>query len=680
MPPAHGSTTKATLVTPPEASDDDLVTITDISKISGAARPTVSNWKRRHSNFPEPAGKGAKGPLFRRTEILQWLSDNNKFPAAPVSAPKPVESKAARAAWGRAVDQLRGRMPWPQLVSIVLAALSERPVPDHGSLLDAASDDLASARDQLSAQERLEAAQDLLAALSQEPREAIHLTPAPVARLMASLLGSRASAYDPACGLGVGLGAAASAGLVRSVLGQDINSLTAESCRAYLQLVGVDAEIHAGDSLTDDRFAGKQFPGILAAPPMGQRLAPNTISDADPRWAFATPTRNADEAWIQHVLHHLEPGGRAVMQVASGVLSSAGNMRQLRASLLRAGHLRAVIQLPAGAAAGTQVATALIVLERPRELVMSPQVLIADPGLPELRRENWNPEDTDDIASTVRTWLDSTEPASQLSNSYRVVDLHELADGDFDLTPRRLLLPTAAEHRSLTEINADLDRAAQAAAAAADRLQGHVAGLRAAAPEQPQPQPRRPLGSIPGLRVERAMKPRQLADTGTVPVHTPRTVITKEPPTQFLPDDIETDAQPRVQPGDVLLVIDGPALGETHVVAEPLVASQHFAVIHTSATSLDPRVLAQWLRSSEAQARLEQIAVGTTLRRVSLKDVRSLQVPVPDRQIQERIGELHDRLDQLRSAGAAIQAQIDELLGLAADAVAAALPAAAEGC
>ena len=665
-------------MTPPDAPDEDLVTITEISKIVGAARPTVSNWKRRHEDFPEPAGKGAKGPLFRRTEILHWLTVNDKLPHASAPSSDRAGSSAGRTAWRNALDRLRGRMAWPQLVSTALAVLAERPAPDHGSLLDTPPDDLAAARDQLNAPERLEAAEDLLTALAQESRGVPHLTPGPVARLMAALLGKRTSVYDPACGLGVGLGAAASAGQTRSVVGQEVNELAAESARAYLQLIGGDAEIYTGNSLTDDRFAGQQFPGIVAAPPMSQRLPADTISDADPRWAFVTPTRNADEAWIQHVLHHLEPGGRAVMQVASGVLFSAGNTRQLRASLLRAGHLRAVIQLPAGAAAGTQTATALIVLERPRDLVMSPQVLVADPELPPLNRDRWDPADTDPVAATVRSWLDAAEPTPQLPDGYRLVDLQELADGDFDLTPRRLLFLTPAEQRPRDEIRADLDRAAQAAATAADRLQRHLAGLHAATPEQPQAQRRQPLDSIPGLRIERGLKLQQLADTGTVPVHTPRTLATSELPTQFLPDEIGPDAQPRVHPGDVLLVIDGPGLGLVHLAAEPLVASHHFAVIHTSASGLDPRFLAQWLRGSEVQARLEQVTVGTTLRRVALKDVRDLHVPVPELQVQERIGELHDQLDHLRASGAAVQAQLDELLALAADTVEAAVPASPE--
>jgi SAM-dependent methyltransferase/predicted DNA-binding transcriptional regulator AlpA len=659
-------------VTPPEAPDDDLVTITEISKIAGTARPTVSNWKRRHDDFPEPAGKGAKGPLFRRNEILQWLTENKKLSQASAATPDQTGSKAARTTWFHALDQLRGQMPWPELVVLALGVLAGRPAADHGSLLDTTPADLAAARDQLGAQDRLAAAHDLIAALADE-----RLTPRPVARLMAELLGPRGSVYDPACGLGVALGASVEAGHTNSVFGQDINDVTAESARAYLQLVGAGAEIRVGDSLTDDRFAGEQFGGIVAAPPLGQRLPPDTISDADPRWAFVTPTRNADEAWIQHILHHLEPGGRAVMQVASGALFSAGNMRQLRASLLRAGHLRAVVQLPAGAAAGTQVATALIVLERPRDLVMAPQVLISDPQLPPLTRSTWSAEDIDAIAATARPWLDGDEAPDPLPSGYRVVDLQELAEVDFDLTPRRLLLPPADDQRPLKEIRTDLDRVAQAATTAADSLQRHLASLLSATPKRPRPQHRQPLDSIPGVRVERGMKPRQLADIGTVPVHTPRTLATTEPPTQFLPDDIGS-VQPRVHPGDVLLVIDGPGLGEVHVVSEPMVASHHFAVIRISTAGPDPRFLAQWLRGSEAQARLEQVAVGTTLRRVALKDIRDLQIPVPEHQVQEQIGELHDQIDQLRTAGAAVRAQLDELVGLAADAVAAALPPTTE--
>ena len=714
-------------MTPPERPDDDLLTITQISKLVGVARPTVSNWKRRHDDFPDPADPDEKRPKYHRSEVLTWLAANSRIlsdtttqplpgtgePAArgprdgtaaddkttkrPRGGPTPAArgSRASRPrnratpssdaskpagrgsrAWADAVQRLRDVMAPAQLLSVLLSTLADRPMPDHGSLLDAPPDELLAARNALTADERLAAARQLLVTSSDARHSAVHLTPRPVAQLMAALMGPRSATYDPASGFGALLAEAAAAGPT-TLHGQEINELTAESSRAYLQLNGVEADVRTGNSLYDDRFIGQQFPGILAAPPFGQRLDLEHISTADPRWAFVTPTRNADEAWIQHVLHHLEPGGCAVMQVAPTVLASPGNLGQLRVSLLRSGHLRAVIQLPAGCVYGVhpQFLTALIVLERTQNLMLAPDVLVAAPDLPGLDRATWTPTDIESTANTVRQWLDTNNGSAALPAGYRSVALEELSELDFDLTPRRLLTSTTVQHPPLEDIRTDLTREVAAANTAADDLRQHLLAVQPATPDQQQSTPRHPLASVPGVHVERAMRPQRLADSGATPVHTPRTLAAGDPPTQFLPETEQTDGDPpSTQPGDLLVVIDGPQLGEVYLTDEPIVASSHFAVIKLNHSELDPRYVALWLAGVEAQSRLQRAAVGTTLRRIALKDLRQLPIPIPDRATQQQIGQLRDHLATLDRTGHAIRSSIDSITELAAAAVAAALP------
>ena len=50
-----------------------LVTATEIAQLAGVTRATVSNWRRRHPDFPSPAD-GARGrPVFDLAAIQKWL-------------------------------------------------------------------------------------------------------------------------------------------------------------------------------------------------------------------------------------------------------------------------------------------------------------------------------------------------------------------------------------------------------------------------------------------------------------------------------------------------------------------------------------------------------------------------------------------------------------------------------
>ena len=87
----------------------------------------------------------------------------------------------------------------------------------------------------------------------------------------------------------------------------------------------------------------------------------------DARWHYGDPPQgNANYAWLQHMLHHLKPGGRAAVIVPDGVLfGSSKAHKDLRRLLVEENKLDAVIKLPSGVFrpyAG--VSTAILVFTR----------------------------------------------------------------------------------------------------------------------------------------------------------------------------------------------------------------------------------------------------------------------------------------------------------------------------
>jgi hypothetical protein len=50
-----------------------LMTMTDIAELAGVQRPVVTTWRRRHADFPAPAGGDESQPLFGPSDVAAWL-------------------------------------------------------------------------------------------------------------------------------------------------------------------------------------------------------------------------------------------------------------------------------------------------------------------------------------------------------------------------------------------------------------------------------------------------------------------------------------------------------------------------------------------------------------------------------------------------------------------------------
>lgn len=63
---------------------DPLITRSEIASYAGVERPTVSNWARRHQDFPTPMRSGDV-EYFRLTSVLRWLG-GRRIPRAQLRA------------------------------------------------------------------------------------------------------------------------------------------------------------------------------------------------------------------------------------------------------------------------------------------------------------------------------------------------------------------------------------------------------------------------------------------------------------------------------------------------------------------------------------------------------------------------------------------------------------------
>ena len=203
-------------------------------------------------------------------------------------------------------------------------------------------------------------------------------TPRCVVKLLVEMLEPyNGRVYDPCCGSSgmfvqsvefirahsTGNGGQPSAGARAdiSIYGQESNYTTWRLAKMNLAIRGIEGQIAHGDTFHSDRHPDLKADFILANPPFnvkdwgGERLAD------DKRWQFGVPpARNANFAWVQHMVHHLSPSGIAGFVLANGSMSSSQSGEgDIRRSLVEADLVDCMVALPDKLFYSTQIPACL---------------------------------------------------------------------------------------------------------------------------------------------------------------------------------------------------------------------------------------------------------------------------------------------------------------------------------
>ncbi|WP_370099766.1 N-6 DNA methylase [Streptacidiphilus sp. MAP12-20] len=480
------------------------VTAAEIARLAGVGRAAVSNWRRRHADFPRPIGGTETSPAFALADVEEWLRGQGKL--AGLSLRERV--------WQQLAAQSEGVVPALSRVGSVLLLVRDHPDLWQGlegrpeaelvellpPLLDHALDSrlgrdrpvhTPSSRELRPALPLLRAAVELAADLGARqtfefllgrhldanPR-LYTLTPPGLAELMATLAGPAThpgatpaagpTVLDPAVGTGSLLRAEAQPPARPTVL-YGVDSDPGQAALTALRLA-LESEaavrVAAVDSLRADPFPELRVDAVLCHPPFNERDWGYDELSYDARWEYGLPPRVESElAWVQHALARLRDGGGAVLLLPPAVASRRSG-RRIRAELLRRGALRAIVALPAGVAPPQSVPLHLWVLRKPGgdgapTPPGGPEVLLVDisamPAVFGGEGLDWQ-----SVRSTVlaawepfargqrRTPAGAEAGAGPVS---RVVPVLELLDDDVDLAPARHL-PSGAGADGLAELGA----------------------------------------------------------------------------------------------------------------------------------------------------------------------------------------------------------------------------------
>ena len=87
---------------------------------------------------------------------------------------------------------------------------------------------------------------------------------------------------------------------------------------------------------------------ILANPPFNYSPWGQDKLMEDVRWKYGIPpASNANFAWIQHMIHHLAPGGKIGLVLANGALSSqSGGEGEIRKKIIEDDLIEGIIAMP----------------------------------------------------------------------------------------------------------------------------------------------------------------------------------------------------------------------------------------------------------------------------------------------------------------------------------------------
>ena len=169
--------------------------------------------------------------------------------------------------------------------------------------------------------------------------------------------------YDGACGLGF---LAHELNPKQSIL-RDINTETVGLAQLLYALVEGNADIQRLDSLTDEHSSyGVDL--AVSTPPINMRVSESFVEGKNYlKELFINariPSSASDSLWVQQALYHLNATGKAYLQIIPGWLFRGGYDAELREKLVQLNWVEAVVLLPAGMLADSNIEMSLLILNK----------------------------------------------------------------------------------------------------------------------------------------------------------------------------------------------------------------------------------------------------------------------------------------------------------------------------
>lgn len=678
-----------------------LVRAADIAEIANVSRAAVTQWRKRHKDFPAPKeAADSDSPLFDRNEVEQWLAGRGRRTgkARNVDTPAIVARRIS--------DHLRGISGTHEGIALAGAGLvaeyltralstgvelegfasalgaAELPAGVHrpntlvgvdgpelstwlaflGSMspelslalapLDPLPTETVNFLHALSQGVKGRPLQEFLGIydilIRDEYRDNV-ADPAELSQFLTDLAAPALESgivLDPAAGVGFTL---LNIGENRnlSLVGVDINAGTHVTSLRRAILANRSVDLRIGNSLGDDPAAGVLADAVIATPPWGLRDFGPDVDLYAPRWVFGRPSPRSDGIWLQQAIEHVADGGRAFIVTTRSELSRSGQPEALRHELLRQGAVEAIITLPTGIFAPyTHIATAIWVLARPGQTVDRDRVLLADVPTPRNLRQS---PSFGDAVEQYRQWR--TNGTIRDTKQALLVPVRELLEPGVGLVPETWL-----QRRNAPTARELLDQIRTAQQALADT---RIPAIDVLPDFTPTTAIRREkLSKLPGVTIHRGVVIRDPSDTDSqsgIPILTGavlseyvKTGILE--PTRFIDPELLRNA-PLTQPGDIFVNGIGRIPARKIDIEGWAVASHAFLIRVDPTAAIDADYLVTCI-NAEARTQLSEIAGAPRML------PSKIDIPVIPLNDQRRIGNV---IDNLTATSAAVERHLDRL-------------------
>ena len=284
-------------------------------------------------------------------------------------------------------------------------------------------------------------------------------TPKSIVQLLVKMIEPyKGRVYDPCCGSG-GMFVMSEKFIQEhqgkiddiSIYGQESNQTTYRLCRMNLAIRGIDGsqvKWNNEGSFLKNAHPDLKADFVLANPPFNDSDWSGKLLQKDGRWKHGMPPAgNANFAWVQHFLYHLAPKGVAGFVLSKGSLTSkTSNEDVIRQSIIDAGIVDCIVNLPAKLFLNTQIPACLWFLSNKRhgyngDRKRKNEILFIDAGelghLINRRTREFSDEDIARVTDTYHNWRKTDGNYQDIPGFCASVLVEDVKKLDYVLSPGR---------------------------------------------------------------------------------------------------------------------------------------------------------------------------------------------------------------------------------------------------
>jgi Type I restriction-modification system methyltransferase subunit len=255
--------------------------------------------------------------------------------------------------------------------------------------------------------------------------------------------------YDPACGSGGMF--VQSAKFVKShsgnitnlsIFGQESNADTWKMAKMNMAIRGIEANFgeHHANTFFNDLHPTLKANYIMANPPFNiSKWGVDQLQD-DVRWKYGVPPNgNANYAWIQHMIYHLNPtNGKIGLVLANGSLSTTQSGEgEIRKAIIENDLVEGIIALPPQLFYSVTIPASLWFISKNKK--QKGKTLFIDARkvgeMVDRKHRDFSDEDIKKLAVTFEKFQEGT--LEDVKGFCSVATTEEIAKQDYILTPGR---------------------------------------------------------------------------------------------------------------------------------------------------------------------------------------------------------------------------------------------------